>query len=100
MRKLLIAVLSAFVVTGTGCASIQQGMEADQTIRQAEKEIAAAKGVNFVWRDTEKALAGAKKAYAEEDYETATKLAKKALKEAQLAQSQAQREANARPVYF
>ena len=100
MRKLLIAALSAFVVAATGCASIQMGMEADRTIQKAEKEIAAAKADKFLWRDTEKALKGAKKAYGEEDYETALKLAKKALTQAEMAQVQAKHEANAKPVYF
>jgi hypothetical protein len=100
MRKLLIAALSASVVAVSGCATIQAGMEAESTIQKAEKQIAAAKADKFLWRDTEKALKGAKKAYAEEDYATATKLAKKALQQAELAQVQAAHEANAKPVYF
>jgi len=100
MRKLLIAGLSAFVVGASGCATIQQGMEAESTIQKADKQVAAAKSMKFEWTTTEKALAGAKKAYAAEDYETALKLAKKALREAELAQAQAKHEANAKPVYF
>jgi len=100
MRKLLIAALSASFVAASGCATIQQGMEAENTINKAEKAIAVAKADKFLWRDTEKALKGAKKAYAEEDYETATKLAKKALKQAELADAQSKHEASAKPVYF
>lgn len=70
--------------------------ELDATIASAEKEIAVAKKANNLWRDTEKFLDEAKKAKAEGKNDDAMKLAKKALKEAQLAQKQAAAEANAK----
>jgi hypothetical protein len=72
--------------------------ELDAVIANAEKEIAAAKKVG-IWRDTEKFLKEAKEAKAAGKTDDAMKLAKKALKEAQLAQKQAAAEANAGPYY-
>lgn len=73
--------------SATSAASTPLG----ETIASAEKEIAAAKKVG-IWRDTEKFLDAAKKAKAEGKEDEAMKLAKKALKQAQLAQKQAQTE--------
>ena len=71
--------------------------ELDKTIADAEQAIAAAKK-GGLWRDTEKFLDEAKKAKAEGKTDDAMKLAKKALKQAQLAQQQAMAEAaNGKP---
>lgn len=70
----------------------------DETIANAEKEIAAAKKVG-IWRDTEKFLDEAKALKAEGKSDDAMKKAKKALKEAQLAQKQAAAEAGAKPLF-
>lgn len=63
----------------------------DEAIASAEKEIALAKK-GSMWRDTEKFLTEAKEAKAAGKNDDAMKLAKKALKQAQLAQKQAQAE--------
>lgn len=95
MKKVLL-VTAAIMLIG-GCAS--NNAEFDSLVAQAEKEIKVAKSMDFLWRDTEKVLAEAKKAQdAGEDAE-ATKLAKKALNQAKLAQKQAKDNANVRPVY-
>ena len=52
-----------------------------------------------IWRDTEKFLEDAKEAKAEGKNDEAMKLAKKALKQAQLAQQQAASQIDAKPVY-
>lgn len=71
--------------------------ELDKTIAEAEQAIAAAKK-GGIWRDTEKFLDEAKKAKAEGKADDAMNLAKKALKQAQLAQQQAMAEAaNGKP---
>ena len=73
--------------------------ELDKTIADAEQAIAAAKK-GGLWRDTEKFLDDAKKSKAEGKADDAMKLAKKALKEAQLALQQSTAEAaNGKP-YF
>jgi hypothetical protein len=74
-------------------------VELDTVIANAEKEIAAAKKANNLWRDTEKFLKEAKELKAAGNTDEALKKAKKALKEAQLAQKQAEVEANAKPSF-
>ena len=81
------------------CAGMQSTQELDDTIAQAEKEVAAAKKMNYLWRDTENFLETAKQLKADGDIDGATKQAKKALSEAKLAQKQAQDQAKARPYY-
>jgi hypothetical protein len=63
--------------------------ELTAAIADAEKEIAAAKKANNLWRDTEKFLDEAKKAGAEGKADEAMKKAKLAKKQAELAQKQA-----------
>jgi hypothetical protein len=79
-------------------ATVAASSELDQTIANAEKEIAAAKKVG-IWRDTEKFLEDAKKEKAAGKNDEALKLAKKALKQAQLAQQQAAAQTSAKPAY-
>ncbi|MDH4134598.1 MAG: hypothetical protein OEV31_07390 [Gammaproteobacteria bacterium] len=71
----------------------------DETIAAAEKEIAAAKKMNGTWLNTEKQLDEAKKLKAEGKNDDAMKLAKRALKEAELAQKQAKNQPNPKPHY-
>jgi hypothetical protein len=97
MKKTIMA--ASLALTLGACASMQSSEELDKTIAQAEKEVAAAKKANALWRDTEKFLDAAKKAKADGDIDGATKQAKKALSEAQLAQKQAQDQAKAKPHY-
>lgn len=72
--------------------------ELDAIIANASGEIAKAKKVG-IWRDTEKYLKEAQEARAAGKIDEAMKLAKKALREAQLAQAQAASQADAAPVY-
>jgi hypothetical protein len=66
--------------------------ELDKTIADAEQAISAAKKVG-IWSETEKFLADAKQSKADGKPDDALKLAKKALKQAQLAEKQALAEA-------
>ena len=70
----------------------------DETIASAEREIAAAKKVG-IWLHTEKFLDEAKALKAQGQNDEALKKAKKALKEAQLAQKQAKAEVDAKPEF-
>lgn len=107
MKKSIWLVAGLSLILG-GCAEMDTKSDApkaavmdpalDKAIADAEKEIAAAKKVG-IWRDTEKHLKAAKEAKAAGKGEEAMKMAKKALKEAQLAQKQAAAEANAKPHY-
>lgn len=100
-----IVVLSMGMVTG--CAQQQQKPEpaaepaaqvdpkaeaAEKAIASAKDAIAKAKANNWIWRDTEKMLKDAEKAYKEGKYDQAIKLAKKAENEAKLAVEQYQKE--------
>jgi len=82
----------------TAAAAPAANPELDAVIANATDEIAKAKKVGL-WRDTEKFLSDAKDARAAGKFDEALKLAKKALREAQLAQAQAAAEANAGPSY-
>ncbi len=99
-----ILLTACLALTLGGCAEMDTKPTAaassplDETIASAEKEIAAAKK-GSMWRDTEKFLTEAKEAKAAGKNDEAMKLAKKALKEAQLAQKQTQAEAGAKAYY-
>lgn len=82
----------------TAAAAPTANPELDAVIANATDELAKAKKVGL-WRDTEKFLSDAKDARAAGKFDEALKLAKKALREAQLAQAQAAAEANAGPSY-
>lgn len=73
--------------------------ELDAAIAKAELDIAAAKKVNNLWSKTESFLEEAKQAKADGKADEAMKLAKKASKEADLAQKQAVIEADAKPFF-
>lgn len=100
---------TCLVLTLGGCAEMQStpakapvaasNPVLDETIANAEKEIAAAKKVDGLWLHTEQFLADAKKLKSEGKADDALKMAKKALKEAQLGIKQAQAEAGANPHY-
>ncbi len=94
MKKALLA--STLAIALAGCASSAIDEEYNKVVAQAEQEIKVANQMGFLWRDTEKFLKESKEAYEAGDKEKALKLAKKALKQAQLAQEQAK--ANANPV--
>jgi predicted lipoprotein len=94
MKKALLA--STLAIALAGCAGAAIDEEYNKVVAQAEQEIKVANQMGFLWRDTEKFLKESKEAYEAGDKEKALKLAKKALKQAQLAQEQAK--ANANPV--
>ncbi len=103
MKKIIL--LTAFLaLTLGGCAEMGSMPAAasnpalDEAIASAEKEIASAKKVG-IWLHTEKFLEEAKAARAEGKNDDALKLAKKALKQAQLAQKQAQADPHPKPHY-
>lgn len=94
MKKSLI--IAALTVAIGACAT---GPDPAPVIAEAEKEMKAAKSMNYLWRDTGKILKQAKAAAKDGDNEKANKLAKKALSQAKLAQQQAKDNKNAKPVY-
>lgn len=111
MKKSLLLLLAGLTFALGACAEMQTPPAAkpaaatasnsalDETIANAEKEIAAAAKMNGVWKDTESFLDEAKKLKAEGKTDDALKKAKLALKQAVLAQKQAQAEANAKPSF-
>lgn len=98
MKKTLLTAVSVAVLTLGGCAGTG-GPSYKELLAQAQTEIAKAKKMNYLWRDTEKLVKKAKAARADGDNPKAKKLLKKAIKQAQLAQQQAKDQANAKPVY-
>lgn len=95
MKKaiIFIAMLALGACAGTG------GPSYEEVVAQAKKEMKVAKSMDALWRDTGKILKKSQKAEANGDYTKAMKLAKTALKQAQLAQVQAKAEAGAKPYY-
>jgi uncharacterized protein YceK len=101
MKNLLVACTLAVALVG--CASVVNDDEYNQLAAQAENEIKLADKTGFLWTGTEKllkdshaakdaadkALKGGDSAKAKTEFDKAMKLAKKAMKEAQLAQQQA-----------
>lgn len=96
MKKAII--LIAMLALGA-CAGSGGGAEYDAVVAQAKKEMKVAKSMDALWRDTGKILKKSQKAMDNGDDAKAMKLAKKALKQAQLAQAQAKAEAKAGPYY-
>lgn len=102
--KKIILLTACLALTLGGCAEMDTKPAAasntalDEAIASAEKEIAAAKKVGL-WLHTEKFLDDAKAAKTAGKDDEALKLAKKALKQAQLAQKQAQADTDAKPYY-
>ena len=98
----------ALAVALVGCASVVNDEEYNMLAAQAENEIKLADKTGFLWLHTEqfmkdskaakaaadKALQDGDRATASKEFEKAMKLAKTALKEAQLAQQQARDNAN------
>lgn len=97
MKKILLTAVLATALSG--CAWIAQETEYSELTAQAENELKLAGKTGFMWRDTEKLMPQAKEAKDAGDTEKAIKLVKKAIKEAQLAQTQAQGNAKAGPQY-
>jgi hypothetical protein len=102
MSKISFALTLAILCTGLVACASKPASEDDAFNRlagQADKEIAQAEKLGFLWRDTETLLAEARKANKEGRHDDAMKLAQQTLKQAQLAQQQAQSNANAGPSY-
>ncbi len=100
MKKTIITAASLAVLALGGCAGTESGGPGYSELRaQAVTEIGKAKKMNALWRDTEKMLKQADAARGDMDNPKAMKLVKKALKQAKLAQKQAQDQANAGPSY-
>jgi uncharacterized protein YceK len=106
MKNLLV--ICTLAVALVGCASVVNDDEYNQLATQAENEIKLADKTGFLWTGTEKLMKDSKAAKAAADkalkdgdrtmakneFDKAMKLAKKAMKEAQLAQQQAKDNAN------
>ncbi len=101
MKKTLL--MTALAFTLAACAGGEKAAQADKEyqdlVAKAKAEIALASKANHTWRDTEKFLKDADEAMKAGDRDKAMKLAKKAIKQAQLAQKQAKDNANVKPVY-
>jgi len=99
--KKTILLTACLVFALSGCAEMETksaaSPELDKAIADAEQAITDAKG--GLWRDTEKHLKAAKEAKAAGKGDEAMKMAKKALKEAQLAKKQSMAEADAKPSF-
>ncbi|HDH00251.1 MAG TPA: SoxXA-binding protein [Nitrospirae bacterium] len=95
MKKVIIF---AALLTLSACAGTE-GPSYDEVVAQAKKEMKVAKSMDALWRDTGKFLKKADKAKENGDDAKAMKLAKKALKQAQLAQAQSTAEKGAAPYY-
>lgn len=105
--------IGTLVVALAGCASVVNDDEYNKLAAQAENEIKLADKTGFLWLNTEKFMKESKEAKAAADkamkdgdkttasteFEKAMKLAKNALKEAQLAQQQARDNANPVAIY-
>ncbi len=98
MKKTLLTAVSVAVFTLGGCAGTG-GPSYNELLAQAKAEMAKAKKMNYLWRDTGKLVKKAKAARADGDNPKAKKLLKKAIQQAKLAQKQAKEQANAKPVY-
>jgi hypothetical protein len=98
MKKTLA--LSVLLVALAGCATgggpSATAADYDAVYKQAENEIKLAAKTGFLWNNTEGFLKQAEEAKKAGDFDKAVKLAKKALKEAQLAQQQAKDQASAK----
>jgi len=94
-----LAIAGAFALL-TACASEPSAGDSaayEKAMKDAKAAMAEAKKANNVWGKTEEHLKAAEKAAAEGDYDKATKAAKTAKFEADLAVKQAAEQKNAGP---
>jgi hypothetical protein len=94
MKKIALIAALAFML-GSANVIAADKKAASEAINAAVKEVNAAAGVHYEWRDSYKTIGKAKKAYKKGDYAKAMKLANKARKQGELAQIQAKAEAHA-----
>ena len=99
MKKFLLT--SALALLASACAGTpdEPNDEFHRLTAQVEAEIRTTEKTGFLWRDTERLLHEARQAKQSGQVEEAMKLANQALRQAQLAQQQAQDNANAGPSY-
>lgn len=101
MKKTLLMTAVAFTLAA--CAGGEKAAMANKEytdlVAKAKAEIKLADQAGHTWRDTEKFLKEADEAMKAGDHDKAMKLAKKALKQAQLSQQQAKDNANVKPVF-
>jgi hypothetical protein len=105
MKKLIL--FGALILALSGCASSGDKAMMAPTAESAKAAIAAAKDAvkqagkaGGVWRDTGKMIKKAEAALEKKDYAAATKLAKKAKFQGEMAEKQAMSQQNAGPWLF
>ena len=95
-KTILFATLALFI----GAAPVANSGESyGDIVKSAKAEMKKAKKMSYLWRDTGKILKKAEKAKGNGNMKKAVKLAKKARKQAMLAQKQAKDQANPRVRY-
>lgn len=92
MKKVLL--IGAIAVGLSACAPNYDNMSYAELVANAKTEMANAKKMKYLWRDTGKILKKAEKEHKAGDEAKAKKLARKALDQALLAQKQAKEQAN------
>jgi hypothetical protein len=96
---LTLFVLVAFLLAGCATPATTPADEFTRLAARVENEIRVADKTGFLWRDTEGLLQSARDAQLAGRHDEAMRLANAALKQAQLAQTQARENANAGPHY-
>ncbi|HEC12020.1 MAG TPA: hypothetical protein ENI80_02020 [Acidiferrobacteraceae bacterium] len=99
MKKIILTAMSVAFISLAGCAGTDSGPSYKELLAQAKTEMAKAKKVDHLWRDTGKLVKKAKAARADSNTPKAKKLLKKAITQAKLAQVQAKDQAGAKPAY-
>ncbi|MDX5151085.1 MAG: hypothetical protein R3188_01295 [Acidiferrobacterales bacterium] len=90
-KVLLVSVIAAVL---SACAPNYDNMSYSELVSNAKTEMANAKKMRYLWRDTGKILKKAEKAHKKGDEAKAKKLARLALDQALLAQKQAKAQAH------
>ncbi len=91
-RLFSVALLSLGLITGCASTGDAESVSAEQAIAEAKTANAAAKAVNYEWRDTGKVIKKAEAKLKAGDDAAAIKLANKAKKQAEIAVAQAEEE--------
>jgi len=95
-KVLLVSVIAAVL---SACGPNYDKMSYAELVSNAKTEMANAKKMKYLWRDTGKVLKKAEKAHKAGDEAKAKKLARKALDQALLAQKQAKDQAHPKVSY-
>jgi hypothetical protein len=100
MRKILLTVVPVVALVLGGCAGMmEQGPSFSDLKAEAKAEMAKAKKMHYLWRDSGKILKKAQAAYDDGNTAKAKKLAKAVILQGKLAQKQAVAQKNAGPDY-